>query len=589
MTRKYPLILPLILFLGTLILYWPSVHFDFTVDDALVTTDNNEISHFNGNYFQFLTTTLYSGTAMVKQNANLYRPMLKASIALNFQLAGSKFDPYAFHLGNILLYSMCVVLVYFLILAMSRGNDPNYSFAFFTALLFMVFPSHLESVCNIKNREEILACLFSLSAWWVLLEKPFFSKRHSFLIPLISSALFLLGLLSKESAILILPCIVIWDYVRDKTFLKNLKKPPLYLHWYAAAIIIYFLLRINALGALLNPSNTHTFFTLEDGIFSRIVVTAGIFCKRYLWDQMLTLRLNPAFSSRFLLLSDSQIDIIKLSRVVLLLAAVGFSAWTVFRHRRVYSFWILYFFITSFLATNIIPTGTAGAFRLMFTPSLGLCVLVVLAIEAGIRLLERRVTLSRQGRNLIFMGLVCMPVFWYGYATWSLMYIWENDRTVYTYSADSEPENPISIYAAGRYYEKAGQEDLKYQYYEKALRIFMSRRHQISLFTEKTLDAFSVVATEVAFRNVALNPSKAIELADIGIQLFQRLKVLRNGKLDSNISGPYYVKALALKNLGRISESRQVCQEALAITYHQGLAALLKALPDDNLQGKSAE
>jgi hypothetical protein len=95
------LALPLVLCVGSFVLYAPTVSFDFTIDDPLVTYLNRDLKNFRGNYLLFFKTNLYSGTEQARTNDNLYRPLLKSSFALNYQLSGYRFDSAHFHFTNI--------------------------------------------------------------------------------------------------------------------------------------------------------------------------------------------------------------------------------------------------------------------------------------------------------------------------------------------------------------------------------------------------------------------------------------------------------------------------------------------------------
>ena len=150
--------------------------------------------------------------------------------------------------------------------------------------------------------------------------------------------------------------------------------------------------------------------------------------------------------------------------------------------------------------------------------------------------------------------------------------------TLFSYSVMAGPNNPLSHYAAGQHYGKAGIRDQKLKFYASSLELFMARKDQENLFEERSRDAFSVTATEIAFSELNRNPQKAIELAEVAIEQFHELATLRDGRIDTNVAAPYYVKALAFKNLGDIENSIQTCRTALAITYHRGIDQLLRSL-----------
>ena len=576
---KFHFIYALILFFGTIVFYFPSVYFDFTIDDPLVTTINEDVKDFEGNYSHFFTTSMYAGTFLAEGNDELYRPILQSSMAFNYQLSNNKFEPFYFHLFNVLLYGFCVVVVFYFIKSTFNSDDEaNLNIPFLTALLFMVFPSHLESVSNIKHREEILAFFFSLLSWLIVLKKHDTKQSPYNVSDIVAALLFLLALLSKESALLVFPCIIIWRYIKDKSLFKNLWNLPFYFYTFTIAILVYFILRYNALGFLLSSSETRTFFNPDENLLARILVTARIFVDYYLWDQLFSLKLDPFFSDRFAVLYGGKTFIYDALALIFLLSILLVSTWKVFKARGLLSFWILFFFITSFLATNIIPINTVGAFRLVFTPSLSLCVIITLLLMSFSKIVKKNFKLTDKTSGKIFVTSMSFLILIYGYVSYVRMSIWENNGAIFSYSARVEPGNPISHYYAGNYYDKKGVVDKKYTYYENALNIFLAKSNQPDLFNEQYLDYFSVVATEIALKDVNNNPMRAIKLSDLAIEQFEKLQRLRNGRMDTNITGPYYVKALALRDLGYMQESINTCRKALAISYHRGIDQLLKSL-----------
>jgi tetratricopeptide (TPR) repeat protein len=537
-------IYPLLLFSSATLLYFPSTFFQFTLDDPLVTMENSDIAVFRGDYLSLFRSSLYSDTAMAEGNENLYRPLLKVSMAVNYQLAGGTFNPAYFHAVNILLYALCAVAIFFLLERMFRSDRKNPGgMAFLGALL-------------LQQREAGCVAAGHVAA------------------PL----LFFAALLSKESAILLLPVMLLWDYIGAHLRLQRPIRVPTYIYTLCAAIVAYLILRQQVLGHWLNPPETRAFFMDNEGLPFRLLTAARIFVDYYFWDQLIAFKLNPFFSSRFLLLDNpgSRLyPVLCLTGLVLLLVI---AAWRLLKARSAAAFWILFFFCTSFLAAHVIPVGTGGAFRLMFTPSLGLCVLVLLGCRSAAESLRFRFNVSERSGHTVFVALVMAIVIFYGSRTLARMAIWQNDSALFSYSAQVEPQNPESHYAAGTCFGKVGRRAEQTAFYEKALNIFSRKREQRQLFTERTLEAFSVVATEIGFQKVLLDPSLAVRLSDLAIEQFERLQELRNGRLDTNIAAPYYVKALALKNLGRTEESIGVCREALALTPHRGIAQLLLSL-----------
>lgn len=412
----------------------------------------------------------------------------------------------------------------------------------------------------------------------MVLQSSYAGSRKVAIQGFIAPLFFLLALLSKENAILLFPAIIAWEYIRGPNKFRRINDLPLYFFTFILALAVYLILRRHALGFWLTSSGAATFFLPDENLVTRLLTSSKIFMKYYLWDQLIALKLNPFFSTRFLISPERLFTLRGLAASAFLSVVLLLSAQRSFKARSVYPFWILFFFITSFFATNSIPTGTAGAFRLMFTPSLGLCVIVAASLNHLALKVKSHIRVADRTPGVIFAAMVFFTALFYGAATYNRIPTWKNDGTIFSYSSKVEPDNPISHYAAGQYYDRIRQPGEKYSYYQKALDIFMANRGETALFTERAMDAFSVVATEIAFRKVDMAPHEAFELSDLAIEQFERLQKLRGGKVDNNIAAPYYVKALALKNLGHRRESIDTCRAALAITYHRGLEQLLLAL-----------
>ncbi|MFH0911387.1 MAG: hypothetical protein V1918_07795 [Planctomycetota bacterium] len=87
-----------------------------------------------------------------------YRPVQLVSYSLDRTLWGGR--DFGYHLGNVLYHLACAWLVCRLV----RRLGASESAAFYSALLFAVFPYHVEAVAWITERKSLLACLGMLAA-----------------------------------------------------------------------------------------------------------------------------------------------------------------------------------------------------------------------------------------------------------------------------------------------------------------------------------------------------------------------------------------------------------------------------------------
>ncbi len=129
--------------------------------------------------------------------AAYYRPIVTSSLALNGQLLG--WGPAGFHLVNVLLHAANAALL----LALARRLGAPVWAATCAAALFAVHPAAAWPVASIVARVDLLPAFFVLLAWLALGGGPSEATDPARLWrpAALAGILFLLALLSKESAI----------------------------------------------------------------------------------------------------------------------------------------------------------------------------------------------------------------------------------------------------------------------------------------------------------------------------------------------------------------------------------------------------
>lgn len=103
----------------------------------------------------FFTSRLLSGTSFP---GDFYRPVALLSFAVDQWLWGA--DPRGFYLTNIFIHGASAALVY----VAGRGLTFSVTVSVSAAALFVVHPLAIEVVPSIARRQDMLACLFSLSS-----------------------------------------------------------------------------------------------------------------------------------------------------------------------------------------------------------------------------------------------------------------------------------------------------------------------------------------------------------------------------------------------------------------------------------------
>lgn len=421
---------PLLALLGTL-LYFQTVSFEFTQDDAIVISDNmfttkgvsgigGILSHdtFYGYFKDENKTRLVSG--------GRYRPLTLIMFAIEREIAGAK--PWFHHFINALSYGfLCWILFGFtreLLLARLNAKAA-FHIALGTALLFAVHPLHTEVVANIKGRDEIIAALASFGGLWMLLKSISYPdewkyKWGAFII-------FFLGLLAKENVITMLgivPLTVLW-------YGKSLK-----VNWLHAmlpivlASFLFIMLRGSVTGweqgdppkeLMNNPflkieNNNYVPFTAGEKT-ATIVYTMGKYLQLLIFPYPLTHDYYP----RHIEIQSWTKPVVILSLLVWLgLLFVVIKGW---KTRSWWAYAILFYVITMSITSNLIfPIGTNMSERFAFLPSYGF------ALAAGLgfyKLFE-----SRYKRVAVILGITVLL----GLIGWTLVRsrVWKDNHTLFS-------------------------------------------------------------------------------------------------------------------------------------------------------------
>lgn len=128
------------------------------------------------------------------------RPVTTITFLTDYRIWG--FNPTGYHLTNIILHAAAGILV--LLVARRLFDDWGLQngdlTSIFVAGLFIVLPSHTESVSWISGRTDLIATVFSLAS---VLAYMTVLRRRSFKLSTLTVMLFIVALLAKESAIIV--------------------------------------------------------------------------------------------------------------------------------------------------------------------------------------------------------------------------------------------------------------------------------------------------------------------------------------------------------------------------------------------------
>lgn len=439
-TPTYPKLLPRTLFLlcsfvtaVSIFLYSGSYSHEFAFDDVAVIQENRFVQKGFGGINDILNTQYFEGYS-THSNARAYRPVSMIMYAIEFEFFG--LNPKVFHSVNILLYALTSIILLLTLLRLLRKY--HWSLAFFTTLLFIIHPVHVDIVANVKSRDELLGFFnFCVALLFLLkdIDDPKWWKK------LISYGFFFLALASKETLLTTVACIPLLLYFfRDFKLSKNARiSLP-----YFGLFIIFLLIRASVLNTVDETRSPITF--LDNPILAAETMNESIgttiFCMGlYLQTLVFPYKLSCDYSYNSIPLKGMGNPVMifwLLAYLFLIIIAIKG-----FRKKSIFSFCILWFFITISIVSNIFILSSNGyADRFLYTPSLSFSLAIAFALYkfAGIQPGQPILSSFTVSKSLSFGVLLAISVLFF-IKTISYVPVWKDQMTLYGYNLKIHPQN----------------------------------------------------------------------------------------------------------------------------------------------------
>lgn len=404
----------------------------YVQDDAIVITENAFTKQGLAGIPGLLKHDTFYGFFEDESKAGLvaggrYRPFTPVMFALEYELFG--LNPLIGHLMNVILYALSCVLVFLLLKNLLSGSirpERIMPVAFAAALFFVVHPVHTEAVANIKGRDEIMALLGGLLAFFLLLPKKTLTPMRWFA----AFAVFSMGLFSKENAIIFVAAIPLAFVLLKKMTVKNalLRSSALFV-----AAILFLIARQSVLGMGLGGDPPMELmnnpFLKWDGSgyipFSGAEKAGTILVILFYYLRLMVVPwpLTHDYYPR-------QIDVYQLADplpLLSLLIILTLIIITILNLRRnpLLSFGLLFFAMALFPYTNILfPIGTNLSERFLYTPSIGASFILAWALNLFLK--------KRKGISAVpfyAVGFICLI---FAVITVHRNFAWKDNYTLFT-------------------------------------------------------------------------------------------------------------------------------------------------------------
>lgn len=421
-----------LLLAAALFVYGNSLRNGFTLDDEAYIVQNRQVTDLS-----------LKEVFQPNQYANIFRPLTFSSFALNWAIGGAR--PFGYHLLNMLLHAAVTLLLYLLLRALLDSLPQGETVSFMASLLFSVHPIHAEAVASIVGRSEMLAAGFLMAAWLLHL-------RDRLVLSLLC---FVLALLSKESAVVFTPVLLVGDYVCGK--LRTFQRYG----WFAGVTGLYLALLWKVQGGRFGPKGISF---LDNPLASLPASLRILNALRIAW-KYIGLHLYPATLScdysynAILIYAKWRYGIAAALAASLVVILWLWVVWT----RR--SGWALAgaIYLGGFAVTAnvLLPSATIMAERLAYLPSAGFCLLIAMM---WIWVKNRNATLAWTVLGVVVVAL----------ATRTLIRNrdWRDNFALESAAVKAVPGSAKMHLDLGAEYMYRGQLDLARQEYETCLRIY---------------------------------------------------------------------------------------------------------------------
>ncbi len=361
----------LVLYLGIWI-YWPGLNGGFFFDDI------GNILQPSGVRLSKLSRDALLDAWESGISGPLGRPMSMLTFAVNYYFSG--FDPFVFKATNLLIHCVNSVLIYLLVGLLRKADSFHLEsgtfapFPLMVAALWFIHPIQLTSVLYVVQRMTSLAAMLVLMA--VILhvwarQRPKISVIEFVSLFLAWGVLFPLAVLAKETALLFVPYILVYEITLHRSFRDGLDSFGKAFVTAVFVVSIFILLYLSHPDTWVLKGYEIRRFTLEERVLTEF---------RVVWAYI-GLILGPSLANFGLYHDDFVISAGIFEPKTTLLAVCGLLAliWFSWRIRirfPMIAFGLLWFLVGHSFESSVFPLELMHEHR-NYLPSLGIFISLV--------------------------------------------------------------------------------------------------------------------------------------------------------------------------------------------------------------------
>jgi tetratricopeptide (TPR) repeat protein len=484
---------------------------------------------------------------MTTFHASYWSPLTWVSFMLDYELWG--LDPAGFHLQNLLLHALAVVLLY---LVLARMTAAVWRSAL-VAGIFAVHPIHVEAVAWITERKELLSSVFWMLALGAYL---FYTRAPSWRRYLLIVSAMALGLMSKPTLVTLPAILLLTDYwpLRRLRSLRELgsralEKVPLAVLSLASALTTSYAAR-----EAIVPLSTLGI----DARLANAVLAYPRYLRLFLWPVDLA-AFYPHAGAEVVSVAEPVAAVLFLPLVT---AIVGRYA---NRFPYLLMGW-LWFLVTLLPVIGLMQVGDqAIADRFLHIPSIGLSILIVWGLADLLGRLDVRARLAAGGAAALLLTL--------GAATRLQAEYWRDSIAVHRRAIEVTGGAFLSHYNLAQALATAGRLEEAEAHYRASVRYDPSNALAYAnlglCYVRLNRPADALESLHEALR---LEPANAVAHQNLGLlhaaqgRPDEAIRQFREViELDPMMEDAHFNLALAYQSAGRPDDAARVLEEALRL------------------------
>jgi len=408
-------------------------------DDDYYVTENKYIRDFS---FNGIKEIIFS---YVKDEL----PVTLISFAADYKIW--KLNPKPYHIENLILHLINIVLVYILISYIFK----NFNLALIVSLLFAIHPYRVESVAWIAERKDLLYSLFFLSS--LICYAKYLQEKSKIFLYLFAVILSILSVLSKFSGVTLTFILILFDYYykRKITFKTIIEKIPFIIIPVISTYIHFIYSPLSANQMQIHTIDYSFFERIFLGCYSLSFYILGIFFP-----------FNLSVLHSYPLKFNDYLPVVYYISPIFIILIIIFSFLIIKKLsllKREIIFGILFFLITISIVLHIVGFGGSVivAERYTYIPYLGLFIIIgnillwiIHSTDIKIRKLKPIIL------TISYIYLIVYMIF-----TYSRNFIWENTYTLFNNVIEKDTNIPLA-------YNNRGGAEIISKDYNKAITDF---------------------------------------------------------------------------------------------------------------------